>query len=86
MDVSKITRTEWGEPTVTITLVGYHEVYRFAHHMESGQVEFGRAGNHIIRRLRRRFTQEQWDDWMRILHGPSGRRIYPASSKVARRA
>jgi hypothetical protein len=82
MDVSRITRNEHGEPTVTITLTGYHEVYRFAHHMESGQVEFGLAGNGIIRRLRRRFTKRQWDEWMATLHGAQGRRIAPCSTRT----
>lgn len=79
MELSKITTDEFGDPTVTITLTGYHEIYRFAHHMESGQVEFARAGNTIIRRLRRRFTADQWNTWMLRLHGDKGRRYHPAS-------
>lgn len=79
MNVSNVTTNEHGEPVVTITLVGYHEMYRFAHHMEKGQVEFGKAGNQIIRKLRRRLTSASWDDWMRTLHGVKGRRIPPCS-------
>ena len=79
MELSKITTDEFGDPTVTITLTGYHEIYRFAHHMEKGQVEFARAGNKIIHRLRFRLTTDQWDEWMWTLHGDKGRRYHPAS-------
>lgn len=79
MDLSNVTTNKHGEPTVTITLTGYHEIYRFAHHMETGQVEFGLAGNKIIRRLRRRLTTDQWNEWMWTLHGDKGRRYHPAS-------
>lgn len=85
MKLSKITTNEFGDPTVTITLTGYHEIYRFAHHMETGQVEFARAGNSIIRRLRRRFTADQWDSWMWRLHGDNGRRYAPASRRRVER-
>ena len=85
MELSKITTDEFGDPTVTITLTGYHEIYRFAHHMETGQVEFARAGNSIIRRLRRRFTADQWDSWMWRLHGDNGRRYAPASRRRVER-
>lgn len=81
MDLSNLTTNEHGEPTVTITLTGCHEIYRFAHHMEAGQVEFGKAGNKIIRRLRRRFTADEWDKWMWTLHGDKGRRRFPASKR-----
>lgn len=83
MDVSNVTTNEHGEPTVTITLIGFHEIYRFAHHMEKGQVEFGLAGNKIIHRLRRRLTAGQWDEWMWTLHGDQGRRTHPVSKKRA---
>lgn len=73
LDVSRITKNEHGEPTVTITLTGFSDIYRFAHHMEHGQVEFGEAGRGIIRRLRRRVPPGNWNSWMRQLHGPNGR-------------
>lgn len=84
MEVSKVTTNEHGEPTVTITLTGYHETYRFAHHMEGGQVEFGKAGNRIVRALRRRLRKEDWDSWMRTLHGDRGRRVAPASKNFSK--
>ena len=83
MELSNLTLNEHDEPTVTITLTGYHEIYRFAHHMESGQVEFGQAGNKIIQRIRRRLTATQWNEWMWTLHGNDGRRRYPASKRRA---
>lgn len=85
MEVSKVTTTRHGEPTVTITLTGYHETYRFAHLMERGQVEFGVAGNRIIRALRRRLRKAEWDDWMRSLHGTQGRRIAPTSKDYSKK-
>ena len=44
MKLSNMTTNQHHEPTISITLTGYHEIYRFAHHMEYGQVEFGHAG------------------------------------------
>ncbi|HET7325989.1 MAG TPA: hypothetical protein VFJ14_01750 [Nocardioidaceae bacterium] len=42
------------EPTVTITLVGYHDIIRFALHMQKGQCEFGAEGSRILNRLKRK--------------------------------
>lgn len=81
MDLSSLTINKHGEPTVTITLTGYHEIYRFAHHMETSQVEFAEAGNRIIRGLRRRLNADKWNEWMWSLHGDKGRRIHPASKQ-----
>lgn len=83
MKLSNVTTNKFGEPTVTITLTGYHEIYRFAEHMEHGQVEFADAGNTIIRKLRRRLTATDWNKWMWMLHGDDGRRRYPASKRRA---
>lgn len=69
MKLSTVTSNQHGEPTVTITLEGFHEMYRFAHHLTLGQVEFGAIGHKIIGRLRRRSTAESWAYQMRILHG-----------------
>lgn len=69
MRLSNITRNNHNEPTATITLTGFHEMYRFAHHLTMGQVEFGTVGHQIINRLRRKSTADGWAYQMRILHG-----------------
>ena len=69
MKVSNITKNRHNEPTVTITLTGFDDVYRFAHLMTMGQVEFAEEGHRIIRRLRRRYTADEWAWYMRAFHG-----------------
>jgi|JI10StandDraft_1071094.scaffolds.fasta_scaffold1473966_2 hypothetical protein len=69
MKVSNITSNQHGDPTVTITLFGFDDVYRFAHLMTMGQCEFAEEGHRIIRRLRRRYTADGWAWYMSRFHG-----------------
>jgi hypothetical protein len=49
-----------GEMVLTITITGAHDIYRFAHHMLTGQVEFYSRGRKIIAALKRRMDAGQW--------------------------
>jgi hypothetical protein len=51
---------------------GVHDVYRLAHHMEKGQVEFGVIGAKIKRGLRRGLRPHQWQWLLRYMHGDGG--------------
>lgn len=67
--LSKITYNEHGDPRVTITIEGSHDLYRLAHHLECGQVEFYAVGSAIKRRMRRRAGKAKWEGLQRYFHG-----------------
>jgi hypothetical protein len=48
------------ELVLTITVTGAHDIYRFAHHLLFGQVEFVELGQKIIDQLRRRMGRGRW--------------------------
>ena len=57
------------DPTFTITVSGFHDAYRLAHHLCQGQSEFADIGFKMIRRLRRRMDRSRWAYQMRAMHG-----------------
>jgi hypothetical protein len=61
--------THPNELEVTITIRGAYDIYRFAHHMLEGQVEFSRRGWKIIEQLKRRMKLGQWSYLDRTLGG-----------------
>lgn len=63
---------EHGEPILTITAVGVHDVYRLSNHMLKGQVEFCDIGARAIQGLKRKLSKDQWDWLMRFMHGDGG--------------
>lgn len=50
---NKMRTNAFGEPMLTITVVGSHDIYRLAWHLEHGQVEFVEQGRNIRTKLRR---------------------------------
>lgn len=62
------------DPLVTITAEGIHDVYRLAHHLETGQVEFAAMGRKIKRGLRRKMSEESWQWLLDYMHGSGGYR------------
>lgn len=54
---------------LTITIRGAHDLYRFAHHMLSGQVEFVERGSKIIEQLKRRMGKPRFNHLDRSLGG-----------------
>jgi len=54
---------------LTIVIVGAHDIYRFAHLLLRGQVEFGELGRNIIKALGRRMRPGQWSYMDRSLGG-----------------
>jgi hypothetical protein len=65
----RYSRNEHGEPVVTITLVGWHVIHRFAYNLLSHQIEFARMGTDILRVQRRRIGRERWGLIWRMYHG-----------------
>jgi hypothetical protein len=61
-----------GDPVLTITAVGTHDVYRLAHHMQQGQVEFCRIGTNAKRALKRKLGKKSYDWLLRHFHGDGG--------------
>lgn len=57
------------ELVLTITITGAHDIYRFSHHMLTGQVEFGARGKKIIAALKRRMATGQWQYMDRAMGG-----------------
>lgn len=65
---------EHGDPTLTIVVVGTHDIYRFAHHLEHGQCEFADVGRKAIRGLKRKIGRERFNWLLRFMHGDGGYR------------
>lgn len=66
---SRMTFNEYGDPRVTITLEGWHAVYRFADRMTELQCEFAAEGRKILRSCKRRLGTEQYHKYQEHLHG-----------------
>jgi hypothetical protein len=47
------TNHRWCDPTITIEVEGFTDIYRLARHMEHGQVEFCAIGRSMLRALDR---------------------------------
>lgn len=50
---NRMTTNVYGDPVLTITVEGTHDVYRLALHLERGQVEFAKQGRNVLTKLRR---------------------------------
>lgn len=57
------------ETVLTITITGSHDIYRFAHMMLLGQVEFGDRGLRIVAGLKRRMGRSRWSYLDRSMGG-----------------
>lgn len=57
------------EMELTITIVGAQDIYRFSHHMLTGQVEFGQRGLKIIEALKRRMGASRFNHLDRSMGG-----------------
>ncbi len=66
---TQLDRDEHRDPRLTITLVGTHDIFRFAVNMLSQQVEFFRAGRTVLVELREALTPDRFDPWARLLLG-----------------
>jgi hypothetical protein len=69
----EIKTNEHGEPVVTFTVVGVHDIFRWAWHMVHGQVEFGRDGAHCLQHLRRRLGPKRYDEFDQTMTGGKSR-------------
>jgi hypothetical protein len=58
-----------GDPVLTIQAVGIDDVYRLAHHMEQGQIEFCRIGNKAKAGLKRKLGQQGYASLLNKFHG-----------------
>jgi hypothetical protein len=65
----RATRNEHGEPVVTITLVGWHEIHRFAYNLLKHQCEFAEMGRKILKYQRKAIGREQWNRIWAMYHG-----------------
>lgn len=63
------TTDEHGDPALTITLTGGHDLLRFAVNMLDDQCEFSRAGREALAKLRAHLTPERFDPWARSMLG-----------------
>ncbi len=57
------------ETVLVITITGSHDIYRFAHMMLNGQVEYGARGQKIIAALKRRMHAGRWSYLDRSMGG-----------------
>lgn len=63
---------EHGDPTLTIVVIGTHDVYRFAHHLERGQCEFADIGRKVLREMKRKMGGSSFRWLLRYMHGEGG--------------
>jgi len=61
--------TEHGDPRLTITLTGAHDLFRFAVNMLDDQCEFSRAGRQSLAQLRDHLGADRFDSWARSMLG-----------------
>lgn len=70
-------RLHWtadGDPVLIIEAKGVHDVYRLAHHMQHGQVEFAKIGYRVVAGLKRKLGRDRSAWLMRYMHGDGGYR------------
>jgi len=58
-----------GDPRLTITLVGHHDLFRFAVNMLDDQCEFAEAGRKSLAQLRDHVGPDRFDPWARNMLG-----------------
>jgi hypothetical protein len=69
MSDTNLDRDEHGDLRLTVTLIGGHDIFRFAVNMLSQQVEFFRAGRVALVELREALTPDRFDPMARSLLG-----------------
>lgn len=74
MITKRLTRTKHGDPLLTIKVEGTSDVYRFAHHLTHGQVEFARVGRRSLRSLKKQLGPKRYQWLLRYFHGDGGYR------------
>lgn len=57
------------DQVVTITLVGWHSIHRFAYNMLGWQVEFAAMGRKILKSQRRAVGRDTWRSLWEMYHG-----------------
>lgn len=65
----RLSRNEHGEPVLTITLVGWHSIHRFAYNLLGHQCEFAEMGRKILRSHRRTVGKQAWQRLWAVYHG-----------------
>lgn len=55
-----LSTNEHGEPVLTIEVTGHHDIYRFAHHLLTGQSEFAAIGRKAIAAQKRGLGTAVW--------------------------
>lgn len=68
----RLSYNDHGDPRLVIEIEGFHDIYRFANHLLSGQCEFADIGHRTIRKLKRRLRKRRWEWLMRYMHGDGG--------------
>lgn len=73
--LSNLAWNEHGDPVMTLTITGVHDVFRFAHHLTRGQCEFADVGQRVLRRLKRRMGSPRYGAYDESMHGTSKRYV-----------
>lgn len=66
-----------GEIELAIRVTGIQDIYRFASHMLTGQVEFCREGRAALWSLRNRIEARQWNYMLTMMGGPATKFFRP---------
>ncbi len=65
---TKFEKLPGGDPQVTITLTGGHDIFRFAVNMLDDQVEYHAEGRRLLARLRKHMGVKPFEDFaLRLL-------------------
>lgn len=75
MITKRVCKNGDGEIQLLIRVTGTQDVYRFASHMLTGQVEFARLGELALRSLRRQIPARHWNYMLTSLAGPATSRF-----------
>lgn len=63
------TRNEHGDPVLTITIVGWHDIFRLCWNLLHAQVEFSAESRKVFQWMRRSLGAKRYDEFDRSMTG-----------------
>ncbi len=70
----RLSRNAAGDPVLTVTVTGSHDVYRFGWYLTRNATDHARLGRNILRSFRRQVGPGPWAWYQRYFHGDGGYR------------
>lgn len=74
IELGRMSYNAEGDPKVTITVKGNHDLYRLSDVLVRGQCDMAAIGFKMQKRQKRKIGKARWDWLMRYMHGDGGYR------------